>query len=459
MSPGADRYDAVVIGGGVYGMLLALEGAARGQRVLLLERADFGAGASFNHLRTIHGGLRYLQFLDVRRAVASNRQRLWWLRSFPDLIHPIACLMPLYGKGMRRAEAFRGAFVMARALGLHRDGEGRPRRMQVLATSEVEALSPYCRREGLDRGALWQDAFMPRPHRVMAELGHWAESAGAVLRNRTEFLSADRGGDGDWRLAVRDHRVGETLKLASRWIINASAAASNEVIRRMTGRAREPVLVPTMAWGLLIDRPQGTECSLAVAPPGRGRRTYFLHPYHGRTLAGTGHAGIAAGAALPPAVSEEQLAGTLADLNEAMPGLALRPEEVRHVFWGVLPGVEPGSEALLMHPKIVDHGEQDAAPGAWTVLGVKFTEAPMVARRLWTRLLGNEGPGLPPRPAPVPVPTVEQAIALPDAELRSQLQTLAAAEWQADAEDLAWRRTDLWMDDGQHRRVRALCGE
>jgi glycerol-3-phosphate dehydrogenase len=453
------RFDAVVIGGGVYGILLALEGAARDQRVLLVERDDFGAGATFNHLRTIHGGLRYLQFLDVRRAVASNRERLWWLKNFPDLVEPIACLMPLYAQGMRRAEAFRGAFLMARALGLNRDGEGKARRMEVVGSGEVERLLPHCRRDGLDRGALWQDAFMPRPHRVVAELLHWAESAGAVLRNRVEFMSAAADSEAGWRISLRDRRGGSTEEVGARWIVNAGASAADEVIARMLGRMAGPVLVPTLAWGLLIDRPLVSECSVAVTPPGKGRRTYFVHPYHGRLLAGTGHAGIPADAPLPAGVSESQVEATLADLNEALPGAGLTAGQVRHVFWGVLPGVQAGSDALLMHPELVDHGKRDGAPGAWTVLGVKFTEAPLVARRLWSVLLGvKTETSLPPRPPPVCVPSIEEASRMSDGELEAALGELASTEWAPDGDDLLWRRTDLWMDETQARRVARLFG-
>lgn len=459
----SECFDAVVIGGGVYGILLALEGAARGQRVLLLERDDFGGGATFNHLRTIHGGLRYLQFLDFRRAITSNRQRLWWLRNFPDLVHPISCLMPLYGQGMRRPEAFHGAFLMARALGLHRDGEGRSRRIAVVSTAEVEQLLPHCRREGLDRGALWQDAFMPRPQRVIAELLHWAENAGATLRNRAEFLSAERNSRDLWRVCIGDGRAGGTVETRSRWIINAAASSCDEVIRRMTGAARARVLVRTMAWGLLVDSPPVSECSVAVAPPGKGRRTYFVHPYHGRVLAGTGHAGIPAGTILPSGVSEGQVDETLADLNEAMPGADFRHDQVQHVFSGMLPGVQAGSEALLMHPEIIDHGKRDGTPDAWTVLGVKFTEAPFVAHRVWNALLGPKAQALPPRPQAVTVPTVDEARAMPDEELAATLKQLSIDEWQADIEDLVWRRTELWMDQVQSRRAvvlgRALASE
>jgi len=451
-------FDAVVIGGGVYGILLALEGASRGQRVLLVERGDFGAGATFNHLRTIHGGLRYLQFLDIRRAVTSNRQRLWWLRNFPDLVQPISCLMPLYGQGMRRPEAFQGAFLAARALGLHKDGTGQGRRMQVVSTAEVEQLLPHCRRDGLDRGAVWQDAFMPRPHRVIAELLHWAESAGATIRNRMEFISAARRKDNTWQVVLQDYRAGKRVEVNARLAVNAAAARTDEVIRRMTGAGRASVLVPTIGWGLLIDRAPLSECSVAVAPPGKGRRTYFVHSYNGRVLAGTGHAGVPPGAAIPSGVSELQVSETLADLNEALPGAELKRDQVRHVLWGVLPGVRAGSEALLMHPEIIDHGKRDGMPGAWTVLGVKFTEAPFVANRLWNSLLGRRAQALTPRPAAVAVPAPDQAREMTDEALRSSLQALSAAEWDADADDLVWRRTEFWMDEGLAARVSRLMG-
>jgi glycerol-3-phosphate dehydrogenase len=451
-----EPFDAVVVGGGIYGILLALEGAARSQRVLLLERDDFGGATTFNHLRTIHGGLRYLQFLDIRRAVTSNRQRLWWLRTFPDLVHPISCLMPLYGQGLRRSGAFRGAFLLGRMLGLDRDGEGRAQPMRLASTAEVEGLLPLCRRDGLDRGALWPDAFMPRPHRIVAELLHWAEQAGAVVRNRVEFVAATRGSDRMWRADIRDGRSGAAFTVRAARLINAAGASVDEVARRMLGRPRQPILVPTLAWGLLIERPPVSECAVAVAPPGAGRRTYFLHPYHGRILAGTGHAGLECSSASPPHVADREIGETLADLNAALPALDVQPSEVRYVFRGILPGVKRGSEALLMHPRIVDHGRSDRAPDAWTVLGVKFTEAPFVARRFWDAVAGRIPRALPPRPAPLPAPTIEEARGMSDPELGERLHALAETEWHPGADDLAWRRTDLWMDADQAPRVARL---
>ena len=61
-------YDLIVVGGGIYGVMLALEATLRDCSVLLLEKEDFGGATSYNSLRIIHGGLRDLKTFDLRRS-------------------------------------------------------------------------------------------------------------------------------------------------------------------------------------------------------------------------------------------------------------------------------------------------------------------------------------------------------------------------------------------------------
>src|SRR5277367_1366571 len=81
-------FDVLVVGGGIYGLTIAYDAAQRGLSVALIERHDFGSGASFNHLRTIHGGLRYLQSMDLRRARESVRERRTLARIAPNAVKP-----------------------------------------------------------------------------------------------------------------------------------------------------------------------------------------------------------------------------------------------------------------------------------------------------------------------------------------------------------------------------------
>src|SRR5688500_14172634 len=95
-------YDVIVVGGGVYGAMLHLEASRCGLRSVLVERGDFGAATSENSLRIVHGGLRYLQNLNVARSVESTRERQWYLASLPRLVAPLPCLLPIYQRGTKR---------------------------------------------------------------------------------------------------------------------------------------------------------------------------------------------------------------------------------------------------------------------------------------------------------------------------------------------------------------------
>src|SRR5580700_10743603 len=117
----ADCYDLAVIGGGIHGVAVALEAAQRSLRVLLLERGDFGCGASGNSLRILHGGLRYLQTADLVRFRESVAQRHWYARSFPALIEPLSCLMPLYRQGMKRRAVMQLALAANDLLSIDRN--------------------------------------------------------------------------------------------------------------------------------------------------------------------------------------------------------------------------------------------------------------------------------------------------------------------------------------------------
>src|SRR5437868_12797261 len=94
-------FDVLVVGGGIYGLTIAYDAAQRGLSVALIEQNDFGSGTSFNHLRTIHGGLRYLQSLDLARARESVRERRTVARIAPHAVRPLPFAVPLYRSLMR----------------------------------------------------------------------------------------------------------------------------------------------------------------------------------------------------------------------------------------------------------------------------------------------------------------------------------------------------------------------
>src|SRR3954462_2111325 len=107
-------FDVLVVGGGIYGLTIAYDAAQRGLAVALVERDDFGSGASFNHLRTIHGGLRYLQSLDIGRARESVRERRTIARIAPHAVRALPFAVPLYRSLTRGKMAMRAGFAVDR---------------------------------------------------------------------------------------------------------------------------------------------------------------------------------------------------------------------------------------------------------------------------------------------------------------------------------------------------------
>src|SRR6516162_10752951 len=118
---GGCRFDVLVLGGGVYGLTIACDAAERGLSVALIERDDFGCGASFNHLRTIHGGLRYLQSLDIGRARESVRERRTIARIAPHAVKPLPFAVPLYPSLTRGKTAMRIGFLLDRVVAAGRN--------------------------------------------------------------------------------------------------------------------------------------------------------------------------------------------------------------------------------------------------------------------------------------------------------------------------------------------------
>ncbi|MEZ5420919.1 MAG: FAD-dependent oxidoreductase, partial [Vicinamibacterales bacterium] len=98
-------FDLVVVGAGIYGALAAWQAARLGLAVALVERDDFGGATSFNSLKTLHGGLRSLQALNLRQMRLFIRERRAMAQMAPHLIEPLPFCVPTYRHPTRNAVA------------------------------------------------------------------------------------------------------------------------------------------------------------------------------------------------------------------------------------------------------------------------------------------------------------------------------------------------------------------
>ncbi len=141
---GAATFDVLVVGGGIHGLATALDAAARGLNVALVEAGDFAAATSFNHQRTAHGGLRSLQSGRIGYARQSIHERRALARIAPRLLRPLPFMIGTYRSMVRSRLALRAAFRLDRWLGRHRNDGVEPELHLPPAklTSRAATLSP-----------------------------------------------------------------------------------------------------------------------------------------------------------------------------------------------------------------------------------------------------------------------------------------------------------------------------
>ena len=386
-----DQVDAVIIGGGIYGLMTALEAGKAGRRALVLERGTIGGATSANWFRILHGGLRYLQSGDIPRFRESVAERRWFQRFAPDLVRPMRFLMPLYGNGVRRPAVFRAAFFADATLGARRNaGLGPDQRLprgRVLGAAATRALYPGVRPEGLRGGALWYDAIADDGARLMARIRAQAESLGARVLEQTEALELVAEHDRVAGVAAR--RGDDTQVYRAPVVINAAGPWSAALAARF-GDPVPQLFRPSLGFNLLLDKPPPADAGVAVSPPGTANPTLFVYPHEGRMFAGTWYASRPQGSNEAVA-SEAEIDAFLDALNTAAPALDAHRRDVKAVYPGLLPAQNTGGVDLSDREIIRDHGAEGGPAGLFSVSGVKFTTARRVAEKLVRRLPANTG--------------------------------------------------------------------
>ena len=450
------QLDLIVLGGGIYGAMLVFEAAKRGLRPLLLERDDFGGATSFNSLRIIHGGLRYLQSMDLPRFHESVQERRWFLQTFPDLVRPLPCLMPLYDRGLQRASVFKLALRVNDALSRRRNrGVRQDRHLpagSILNSAATQRLFPMVDRLGLRGSALWYDACMPDSQRIVMETLRRGCALGAQTLNYVEAETLVQSGDAVQGIVARDRETGKAHEFSARVVVNATGPWSRITAQRFD-RDEESLFRSSIAWNLLFDREALSDHALAVVPKREGGQTYFLHPWKGRLLAGTGHAPWNGGAS-SPSPSDEQLGRFVRDLNDAIPGLHLSTDEITRVFAGLLPAKDQTGSRLAVREVIIDHGRSGGPKGLFSVSGVKFTSSRRVADKCLRQIFGRRiharrrdaGDLLPPPRMNWDFGAKALLTVKDKASWAADLRNLAAEEAVVHLDDLYLRRTTLWED-------------
>src|SRR5437588_1785044 len=178
-----ETFDVVVIGGGATGAGVAFDAAARGLTVALIDKQDFAGGTSSRSSKLIHGGLRYLERLELALVREGLQERARLRRNAPHLSQPLPFLVPVYTTG-ERSPLGKSVLKLRAGLALYDWLAGRQNfaRHRWLGPQQALGFAPHLSAEGLRGAFLYYDG-LTDDARLVIEIIKTAAAHGAVVAN------------------------------------------------------------------------------------------------------------------------------------------------------------------------------------------------------------------------------------------------------------------------------------
>ena len=401
-------FDIVVVGAGIHGATIALEAAKAGFSVALLEKGDFGYSTSANSLKIVHGGIRYLQHGDFKRMRESILSRRSMMQFAPHLVKPLACLMPTYGHGFKGHEMMRLAFGMYDLVAWDKNvglsAENSLSLGKSIDRTEVKWAVPGLAEEGLTGGAVWYDAIAENTERLILEYVKEAVRYGAVAVNYTEVIDIESENgqvkavvaqdslQDNGRICISCDRV---INAAGPWL--ASLVGGNSSLSSQQWASAVNIVVKKRLFKKYAVGLEGyTDFIDKDAIIKRGKRLFFFVPWREKyTMVGTTykpHQGKAEDLSL----SREELQEFLDDINKVYPAGELTLSDVTFYHAGLLPmdganNGEQDSVQLNKSSQIIDHSSTEQIDGFYSIKGVKYTTAPVIAEDMVDILRKKDG--------------------------------------------------------------------
>jgi len=424
-----ETFDVLVIGGGITGLGVALDAAARGYSVALVEKGDFGGSTSSKSTKLVHGGIRYLPQFDFALVHEALVERGSLLQNAPYLVQPLAFVLPLYEDAKKPLGI---PFTLPNGLGMGlmltaglimydtlAGGHGFPRHRRI-SIDEALTLAPTLRGEGLKEAFIYYDGQTNDTRLVVAVL-RTATRFGAAIANYTEITGFEKR-DGKLVAAkVHDAIDGRDVTVRARHIVNAAGIFA-ERVSALTGDESKAHIAPSKGVHLVVARERvGIGESGVVLPETDDGRILFVVPWEDRAIIGTTDTG--SGDLDHPEATPEDIDYLIRHVNRYL-NVSLTQDDLISVYAGYRPLVRSRAKpsANLSRTHVVLQEDN----GMVTIVGGKLTTYRRMAQDT--------------------VDVLAKRDAMPIAHPTERLALSGAINWKQARADLAQRCAELGID-------------
>ncbi len=364
-----ERWDLVIVGGGITGAGILTLAVRSGMRALLLEKADFASGTSSRSSKMVHGGLRYLRSFQIRLTRESVRERQMLLETAPGLVEPLSFIYPVY-EGEKPSP-----WLLEVGLGIYTHLAPHAGDYQRLDALDLSLMAPGLKTRNLERAYRYLDAQTDDARLVLRVIhdGLIAGKGRAAALNYAGVTALIKDGNRLEGVVTRDEMTGKEAEVRARLVINATGAWADQ-LRQELGEPRR--LRPLRGSHLFFSLERlPVYQAIAFSHPDDGRPV-FVYPWEGVALAGTTDVDHAIPLEVEAAISAEEADYLLRAVQSHFPELGLEKEDVMSTQAGVRPVVDTGkadpSAESRDHVTWCEHG-------LLTVTGGKLTTFRLIA--------------------------------------------------------------------------------
>ncbi|MGI8429233.1 MAG: FAD-dependent oxidoreductase [Solirubrobacteraceae bacterium] len=413
-----ERFDVVVIGGGITGAGVALDAASRGYSVALVERADFASGTSSRSSKLVHGGLRYLQRFDLGLVREALLERQLLVKLAPHLVTPLALVVPamdgakpdrLTGIGLNMYDVMSAPRLLGRRSARRaalKDGEDpdldwSPARHRAISGQEVAELLPALASRHPTGGYLFYDCQTDDVRLVLTVLGE-AERFGAICANRLEVteLVHEDGADTNAGVKVREVESGREFIVRGDSVVNATGVWADRLRPgELRSEAELPTILPSRGTHVTVAHADLPLRAGAIVPAGEGR-TIFALPWLGRSLLGTTDNNYEGD--IDHVRPSREDVEYLLDATNSLFGTGLGVDDLVGAYAGVRPLISTGDTR-----NSVDISRKaelyETSSGLITITGGKLTTWRRMAKMAVDRLVERDGRQAPCRTHEIPL--------------------------------------------------------
>jgi glycerol-3-phosphate dehydrogenase len=349
-------FDVVVIGGGINGTSAAQLLAADGYSVLLVEKRDFGSGASGRSARMLHPGLRYFEAKKPVRYFGSNPGRFFaalrgarllmnsvseLLKDDGDLVWPYRMCFPVFAE-----DDFKAWHVAAGIRLLEFLGDGTvPFDFEMVRKKNSEKLpfySDFRDPDSLSAVACYNEFKFDWPERYCASMALDAERNGAVVRNYCSAKIVEQVNEG-WRIELSDD--GGSAEVVGRRVLNIAGTWTEAVL---PNAAKEPLVTTTKGVHLVVELPDRYR-GHGIASMNSLGEPYYITPLHKNFFSIGVTETPFSGDASDVRAGKEDIDFLLAETNRLLPKLNLTKKDVLRTWAGVRPLTSGGARDRVLH--------------------------------------------------------------------------------------------------------------